>query len=143
MIKQVEIYTDGACSGNPGPGGYAAILVYGSNERVVTGGDKNTTNNRMELQAAISALRLLNQQCKVTITTDSQYVMRGITDWVDKWKKNNWRTANKQPVKNIDLWKELDELAAKHLVDWKWVKGHSTNAMNNRVDALARAAVIR
>lgn len=143
MIKQVEIYTDGACSGNPGPGGYAAILVYGNNERVVTGSEAHTTNNRMELRAAIAALTALNQQCRVVLTTDSKYVMKGMSEWIVKWKQNNWKTSEKSLVKNADLWQELDALAAKHIVEWKWVKGHSTHAMNNRVDQLARQAVPR
>lgn len=140
-MKQVDIYTDGACSGNPGPGGYAAILVYGDNERVVTGSETLTTNNRMELQAAIGALKILNQQCRVIMTTDSKYVMQGITQWIEKWKRNNWITSDKKPVKNVDLWQELDTLTAKHIVSWQWVKGHSTHSMNNRVDKLARQSV--
>lgn len=143
MIKHVEIYTDGACSGNPGPGGYAAILVYGQHEKIVSGSEKHTTNNRMELQAAISALKILNQQCRVLVTTDSKYVMRGMSEWIEKWKRNDWRTSDNSPVKNADLWKELDTLAAKHFIEWKWVKGHSTHAMNNRVDGLAKDAVLR
>lgn len=133
----VEIYTDGACSGNPGPGGWGALLLYGEHEKEITGGEFETTNNRMELMAAIEALNLLKRPCKVTLYTDSTYVKNGITEWIDGWKAKGWKTAAKKPVKNADLWQALDAAAARHKIDWRWVKGHAGNPENERADALA------
>ena len=137
----VEIWTDGACSGNPGPGGWGAILKFGDTARELSGAEPDTTNNRMELQAAIGALEALKRPCRVTLTTDSQYVKGGITGWIHGWKRNGWKTADKKPVKNIDLWQALDEAIKRHQVEWKWVKGHAGHAMNERADELARAAI--
>ena len=134
----VVIYTDGACSGNPGPGGWAAILKAGDHEKELKGGELLTTNNRMELMAAISALEALNRPCVVDIHTDSQYVRNGIMSWINNWKRNGWRTADKRPVKNDDLWKRLDAALARHRVTWHWVRGHAGHAMNERADQLAR-----
>ena len=136
--RQVEIYTDGACSGNPGPGGWGALLKFRQEQREIHGGEPLTTNNRMELSAAIMALRALTRPCKVILSTDSTYVKDGITDWIKKWKQNGWRTANKKPVKNADLWQELEEVIEPHSVDWRWVKGHSGHPENERADELAR-----
>ncbi|MCK0068822.1 ribonuclease HI [Kordiimonas laminariae] len=133
----VLIYTDGACSGNPGPGGWGALLIYGENEKEITGGEFNTTNNRMELTAAIEALRLLKRRCKVELYTDSTYVRDGITKWIDGWKAKGWKTAAKKPVKNEDLWRALDETSNQHDIVWKWVKGHAGHPENERADALA------
>lgn len=138
--KEVIVYTDGSCLGNPGPGGWAAILRYGEVERVLTGSQAQTTNNRMELQATIEALTTLKRTSCVRLTTDSQYVRMGITQWIHGWKKNGWRRADKKPVKNADLWQQLDTLAAKHDVTWCWVKAHNGDAMNERVDQLAYQA---
>lgn len=135
--KIVEIYTDGACSGNPGPGGWGALLLYGENEKEITGGEFETTNNRMELTAAIEALRLLKRRCTVHLHTDSTYVRDGITKWITGWKAKGWKTAAKKPVKNEDLWRALDSAAAKHDIEWKWVKGHAGDPGNERADALA------
>jgi ribonuclease HI len=135
---RVEIWTDGACSGNPGPGGWGAILKFGDTEKEVFGGEKLTTNNRMELLAAIRALEALTRPCAVDIYTDSQYVRGGITEWMKGWKRNGWKTSDKKPVKNQELWEELDKLIAKHDVAWHWVKGHAGNADNERADELAR-----
>jgi len=135
--QTVEIYTDGACSGNPGPGGWGALLLYGENEKEITGGEFETTNNRMELTAAIKALNLLKRPCRVNLHTDSTYVRDGITKWIEGWKAKGWRTASKKPVKNEDLWRLLDVAAAKHDIDWKWVKGHAGDPGNERADALA------
>src|SRR5262245_10388542 len=140
MKKHVNIYTDGACSGNPGPGGWGAILVYGDREKELSGREENTTNNRMELMAAIAALEALKDKCRVDLTTDSQYVREGITGWIKKWKQNGWKTANKKPVKNVDLWERLDSLMSVHEVTWHWVRGHDGHAMNERADQLAREA---
>ncbi len=137
----VEIWTDGACSGNPGPGGWGTILRFGGSERELSGGEADTTNNRMELMAAIQALEALKRPCHVTLTTDSQYVKGGISQWMKGWKKNGWRTADKKPVKNIDLWQRLDEACARHNVSWLWVKGHAGHEMNERCDALARSGM--
>jgi ribonuclease HI len=137
----VEIWTDGACSGNPGPGGWGAVLVYGTTEKELSGAEPETTNNRMELMAAISALNTLKRPCHVVLHTDSQYVKGGITGWIFGWKKNGWRTADKKPVKNIDLWQALDEAIARHQVEWRWVKGHAGEPNNERADGLARAAI--
>jgi len=135
--KTVEIYTDGACSGNPGPGGWGALLLYGIEEKEITGGEFETTNNRMELTAAIEALNLLNRRCNVNLHTDSTYVRDGITKWIENWKAKGWRTAAKKPVKNEDLWRLLDVAAAKHDIHWKWVKGHAGDPGNERADELA------
>ncbi len=134
----VEIYTDGACSGNPGPGGWGAVLRYGDIEKEIFGGEPETTNNRMELMAAIAALELLSRPCEVRLTTDSQYVRKGITEWLAGWKRKNWMTAAKKPVKNIDLWQRLEAAAANHQVEWCWVKGHSGHPDNEKADELAR-----
>ena len=141
-VKEVIIYTDGACSGNPGPGGWAALLLHGRHEKVLTGGAPQTTNNRMELQAAIEGLRALTQRCRVEIHTDSAYLQRAFTQgWIENWQRNGWRTSSKKPVENQDQWKELIELAEKHDVKWVKVKGHADNDLNNRVDGLAVAAL--
>jgi ribonuclease HI len=141
MTKNVDIWTDGACSGNPGPGGWGAVLRYGETEKELSGAEAATTNNRMELMAAIQALEALKGDVKVTLHTDSKYVMDGVTKWIHGWKKNGWKTADKKPVKNEDLWRRLDEANARHAVTWKWVKGHSDDVMNNRADELARGAI--
>ena len=138
---KVVIYTDGACSGNPGPGGWGAILKFGDHEKEISGGDAHTTNNRMELMAAISALEALKRPCKVELHTDSQYVQQGISTWIKQWKRNGWRTADKKPVKNTDLWQRLDTALAHHDVDWRWVRGHVGHEMNERADRLAVAAI--
>lgn len=138
MTPGVVIYTDGACSGNPGPGGWGAILMFGAHERELWGGEPATTNNRMELMAAIAALEALTRPCEVTLFTDSQYLRQGITEWLAGWKARGWRTADKKPVKNEDLWRRLDLARAHHRVQWKWVKGHAGDPLNERVDALAR-----
>jgi ribonuclease HI len=135
----VEIFTDGACRGNPGPGGWAALLRTGDKEREISGGESHTTNNRMELRAAIEALNALKRPCSVEIHTDSNYVRDGIMKWIHGWKRNGWRTADKKPVKNAELWQELLEAESRHEVRWHWVKGHSGHAENDRVDALACA----
>ena len=134
----VTIFTDGACSGNPGPGGYGAILVSGGHRREIKGGEAKTTNNRMELMAAIAALEALKRPCTVELHTDSQYLRLGITQWLESWKRNGWRTAARQPVKNDDLWRRLDEAARRHRVEWHWVKGHAGHDENERADELAR-----
>ena len=137
-----KIYTDGACSGNPGPGGWGAVIFDKDNNQTnISGKEKNTTNNRMELMAAIKALEALSKPCKVRVTTDSVYVKNGITDWIDNWKKRNWRTANKKAVKNVDLWQQLDEVSALHKIEWCWVKGHSGHIENERADQLANTAI--
>ncbi len=141
MSEAVTIYTDGACSGNPGPGGWGAVLLFKGQERVLSGAEPVTTNNRMELMAAISALEALTRPCTVDLYTDSQYVRQGITQWLKGWKLNGWRTASRAPVKNEDLWRRLDAARDQHEVRWHWVKGHADNALNNRVDGLARAAI--
>jgi len=141
MSNTVDIWTDGACSGNPGPGGWGAILHYAGVKKELSGAEAATTNNRMELMAAIEALNALKRPSKVRLHTDSKYVMDGVTKWIHGWKKNGWKTADKKPVKNDDLWKLLDEANARHEVTWKWVKGHSDNEMNNRADELARSAI--
>lgn len=134
----VIIFTDGACSGNPGPGGWGAILTYGTHEKELSGGESETTNNRMELLAAINALNALKRPSHVELWTDSQYVKNGITNWIHGWKKNGWKTAAKKPVKNAELWQALDQALARHTVDWHWVKGHAGHDMNERADELAR-----
>ena len=138
---QVVIYTDGACSGNPGPGGWGAILSFAGKEKELKGGELHTTNNRMELMAAISALEALTKPCEVDLHTDSQYVRNGISTWIHGWKKNGWKTADKKPVKNVDLWQKLDAALAQHKVRWHWVKGHAGHPMNERADQLARDAI--
>lgn len=137
----VLIYTDGACSGNPGPGGWGAILRFGELEKELSGGERNTTNNRMELTAAISALEALKRPAIVDLTTDSQYVRDGITKWIHGWKRNGWRTADKKPVKNVDLWQRLDAALGQHEVRWHWVRGHAGHAENERADQLAREGI--
>jgi ribonuclease HI len=139
--KPVVIYTDGACSGNPGPGGWAAILTYGDRCKEISGGEAETTNNRMELTAAISALDALKQSSRVELHTDSEYVMKGITQWIHGWKRKGWRTAAGQPVKNADLWQQLDAARQRHQVDWRWVRGHAGHPENERADELAREAM--
>ena len=141
-MDYVEIFTDGACKGNPGPGGWGALLRSGHHEKCLKGGEPQTTNNRMELMAAIMALSSLKRSCRVDLTTDSQYVKKGITEWMINWKKNNWKTAAKKPVKNADLWQQLDALVNQHEVSWHWVKGHSGHAENERVDELANQAIV-
>ncbi|WP_265530050.1 ribonuclease HI [Sphingomicrobium marinum] len=135
----VEIFTDGSCKGNPGPGGWGAVLRMGQHEKELSGGDVETTNNRMEMTAAIEALNALKRPCKVTLTTDSTYVRDGITKWIHGWKKNGWKNAARKPVKNADLWQALEEAAARHDVTWKWVKGHAGHPENERADELATA----
>ena len=139
--KIVKIFTDGGCRGNPGVGGWGTLLRYGDNEKELYGYEKETTNNRMELMAAIKGLETLTEPCNVVLTTDSQYVRKGITEWMTNWKKRNWQTAAKKPVKNKDLWQRLDKATEKHHIDWKWVKGHSGHAENELVDALANRAM--
>lgn len=141
MSDQVEIYTDGACKGNPGIGGWGALLVFKGAEKELWGGEAETTNNRMELTAAIRALAELKRACDVRLVTDSQYVMQGIQDWLPNWKKRGWKTASKQPVKNADLWRELDEQVNRHQVTWQWVRGHTGHPGNERADLLANRGV--
>ena len=138
-LPQVEIYTDGACRGNPGPGGWGALLRMGDKEKELSGGEPHTTNNRMELLAAIRGLEALTRPCRVTLHTDSMYVRDGITKWIHGWRRNGWKTSDKKPVKNAELWQELLDAAAPHRVEWRWVKGHSGHPENDRVDALACA----
>ncbi len=138
---EVELFTDGACSGNPGPGGWAAILRMGSRERELSGGDPSTTNNRMELMGAISGLEGLKRPCRVILHTDSKYVLDGATKWIKSWKKNGWRTADKKPVKNVELWQRLEAASLPHEVHWVWVKGHSGHVENDRADELARLEI--
>ena len=139
--KHVDIWTDGACSGNPGIGGWGAVLRYGTSEKDLFGGEANTTNNRMELMAAINALAALKEPCNVTLYTDSQYLRRGILEWLETWKRNGWRTSDKKPVKNIDLWQRLDDEVIRHNIVWQWVKGHAGDVENERADSLARQGV--
>lgn len=141
MQQHVDIYTDGACRGNPGPGGWGALLRYGDHEKRLFGGEAATTNNRMELMAAIMALEALTRRCTVTLTTDSVYVKNGITEWMPQWKRRGWKTADKKPVKNVDLWERLDRAAAGHDVTWKWVRGHSGHVENEIVDQLANRGI--
>ena len=140
-MSRVEIWTDGACSGNPGPGGWGALLKFGKTTKELTGGEPHTTNNRMELNAAIAALEALSRPCGVDLHTDSQYLRLGVTQWLKGWKRNGWRTADKKPVKNDDLWRRLDEAASRHDIDWRWVKGHAGESQNERADELARAGM--
>lgn len=140
-MKTVELFTDGACKGNPGPGGWGALLRYGAVEKSLYGGEPETTNNRMELMAAIAGLSALKEPCNVILTTDSQYVRKGITEWLMGWKRNGWRTAAKEPVKNVDLWQRLDAETQRHQVTWHWVKGHSGHRENELADALANRGI--
>lgn len=140
-MKKVIIYTDGACSGNPGPGGWAGIIKYKTIEKAICGNEDNTTNNRMELIAAINSLNTLKEQCDVELYTDSKYLKHGITEWIVNWKKKNWKGSNKKTIKNIDLWKILDEIVSKHKVKWHWIKAHSDDVYNTKVDALAVKAI--
>lgn len=140
-MKEVEIFTDGACKGNPGPGGWGALLRFGDIEKSLCGGEQDTTNNRMELMAAIKALAALSEPCVVELTTDSQYVRKGITEWIVNWKKNNWRNSAKKPVKNSDLWQQLDEEARRHTIKWLWIKGHSGHRENEIADDLANEGI--
>ncbi|MBU6339837.1 MAG: ribonuclease HI [Rickettsiales bacterium] len=140
MDNIIEIYTDGSCLGNPGNGGWGAILLYKEHQKKISGGKKDTTNNQMELQAVIEALKILKRSAKIIIHTDSQYVKNGLTTWIFNWKKNGWRTADKKPVKNLELWQELDLESTKHDIEWRWVKAHAGNKYNEMVDELARSA---
>jgi len=141
MTDRVDIFSDGACKGNPGPGGWGALLRFGANEKELCGGESNTTNNRMELMAVIRALEALKRPCQVRVTTDSQYVKRGVTEWMSRWKRNGWRTADRKPVKNRDLWERMDAALARHRLEWKWVKGHAGHAENERADQLANRGI--
>ena len=141
MTDTVEVWTDGACSGNPGPGGWGVILSYKGTQKELSGGEANTTNNRMELMGAIAALESLTRPCTVALHTDSQYLRQGITAWIHGWKKNGWKTADRKPVKNVELWKRLDAALKQHRIEWKWVKGHAGDPMNERADELARAGM--
>lgn len=141
QLKSIEVFTDGACKGNPGPGGWGALLRFGGHEKRLYGAEPHTTNNRMELTAAIEALNALTESCHVVLTTDSQYVRQGITQWIPNWKKRGWKTADKKPVKNQDLWQKLDELAGRHQVEWHWIKGHSGHPENELADDLANLAI--
>ncbi|NLY65189.1 MAG: ribonuclease HI [Alcaligenaceae bacterium] len=140
--KTVEIWTDGACKGNPGIGGWGVLLRQGPHEKTLCGGELDTTNNRMEMTAVIEALKALKRPCKIVLHIDSQYVQKGITEWMDGWLRRNWKTADKKPVKNVDLWQELNQLVALHDITWKWVKGHAGDPGNERADALANEGVI-
>lgn len=140
-MKQVEIFTDGACRGNPGPGGWGALLRYGDHEREIFGGEAETTNNRMEMTAALKALESLSEPCLVDLTTDSEYLRKGMTEWLAGWKARNWKTASRQPVKNADIWKALEKAVARHDIRWHWVKGHSGHAENERADQLANRGI--
>ena len=140
-MKTVEIFTDGACRGNPGPGGWGALLRYGDSERTLCGGEHETTNNRMELMAVIQGLSALQRACEVTVTSDSTYGLKGIQEWMPNWKKRGWRTASKKPVKNVDLWQQLDQLVELHTIDWQWVKGHSGHTENEIADQLANRGI--
>jgi len=139
-VKKVKLITDGACSGNPGPGGWAAVLRYNEHKKELFGSSPHTTNNRMELTAAVEGLRALKEPCEVEVVTDSEYVKNGITTWIHNWKRRNWQTSEKKPVINKDLWQELDEEASRHKVNWTWTKGHASHADNNRADELATRA---
>jgi ribonuclease HI len=141
QLPHVIVYTDGACSGNPGPGGWGAILGFGDCSKEIKGGEPNTTNNRMELMAAIAALEALKRPCRVDVHTDSQYLRNGIMSWINNWKRNGWRTADKKPVKNVELWQRLEASLEPHQVKWHWLKGHAGHAMNERADELAREAI--
>ena len=141
--KKITIHTDGACDGNPGPGGWAALLRYGAHVRELAGGEPATTNNRMELQAALSALTALKEACEITIFTDSEYLRQGITEWLPRWRANHWRTVDRKPVKNDDLWRQLYEATSRHQVTWQWLKGHAGHPDNEQCDQLARAEVAK
>ena len=141
--NKVEIYSDGACSGNPGPGGWGSVLLYNSHRRELSGGEPQTTNNRMELMAVIQALETLKRPCEVIVHTDSTYVMKGMTEWLAQWKKRDWRTADRKPVKNVELWQRLEQAIHRHRVKWRWVRGHSGVPENERADELARMAIPR
>lgn len=141
MSNVIEAFTDGACRGNPGPGGWGVLLRYNGHEKRLFGGEAETTNNRMELMAVIKALESLNKQCKVKVTSDSQYVLKGINEWMDNWKKRGWKTAAKKPVKNVDLWQRLDKARENHNVEWVWVKGHSGHIENEIADELANQGI--
>jgi len=138
---QIELFTDGACRGNPGPGGWGALLRFSGTEKELFGGEAETTNNRMELMAAIRGLESLTRPCRVRLTTDSQYVMKGVTEWMDNWKRRGWKTAAKKPVKNVDLWQRLDKALAPHQVEWQWVRGHTGHVENERADELANRGI--
>jgi len=140
-MSTVEIYTDGACRGNPGPGGWGAVLRFNGTEKHLYGSEAETTNNRMELMAAIAALESLTRSCDINLTTDSQYVKNGITEWIEGWKKRNWKTAARKPVKNVDLWQRLDKIVSQHQVQWHWVRGHSGHPENELADQLANRAI--
>ena len=140
-MSHVQIFTDGACRGNPGPGGWGVLLRFGSEEKTLFGGEQDTTNNRMELTAVIEALGALKRPCDVTLTSDSTYVLKGIQEWMPNWKKRGWKTASKKPVKNVDLWKKLDVLIVEHKIDWQWVKGHSGHPENELADQLANQGI--
>jgi ribonuclease HI len=139
--EQVQMFTDGACRGNPGPGGWGVVLRYGDNERQLFGGDRETTNNRMELLAVIEGLSVLKRPCEISITSDSTYVLKGIQEWLQNWKKRGWKTASKKPVKNVDLWQRLDALIEPHTIEWHWVKGHSGHPQNELADELANRGI--
>jgi len=141
VADKIDIFTDGACRGNPGPGGWGALLRHGEREKELHGSERETTNNRMELMAAIIALESLKRACEVTLTTDSQYVRKGITEWIVNWKRRGWKTADKKPVKNQDLWQRLEAATHQHKIHWKWIKGHSGHAENERADQLANRAI--
>ena len=143
MPERVEIFTDGACKGNPGPGGWGAVLRYGQHEKELSGGEPMTTNNRMELMAVIRALEALKRASRVRVTTDSQYVKRGVTEWLTRWKRNGWRTAQRESVKNRDLWERLDRATAVHDLEWQWVRGHAGHPENERADRLANSGIPR
>ena len=140
-MKNIELFTDGACKGNPGPGGWGALLRFGGIEKSLYGGEADTTNNRMELMAAIEGLKALKEPCDVLLVTDSQYVLKGVTEWMAGWKRNGWKTAAKQPVKNADLWQLLDEQAQRHKINWKWVRGHTGHRENEIADSLANRGI--
>lgn len=140
-MAKVEIYTDGACRGNPGPGGWGALLRAGDHEKELYGGETNTTNNRMELTAAIRALEALKRPCEAVITTDSEYLRKGISEWLPGWKRRGWRTADNKPLKNLELWQRLEQVAAPHRIEWRWIKGHAGHADNERADALANRGI--
>lgn len=141
MVKRVEIYTDGACRGNPGPGGWGVLMLYQNHEKAFFGAERDTTNNRMELTAALQALVLLKESCEVDLYTDSQYVQKGMTEWLPGWKRRHWKKADNKPVKNADLWEKLDTETARHKVNWHWVRGHNNHPGNERADALANEAI--
>jgi ribonuclease HI len=139
-MKKIAIYTDGSCLGNPGPGGYGVVMKYNSHTKELSKGYRLTTNNRMEMMAAVAALKSLKEPCEIHLTTDSQYLRQGINQWIHNWRKNGWRTSDKKPVKNVDLWQQLDQLSQQHKVHWHWVKGHNGHTENERCDELARTA---